>query len=266
MDFIHRAKKSLGQNFLKDKRFLRKVIETANLSPSDTVLEIGPGKGALTSFILESGAKLVAVEYDKSLHGFLQEKFSDAIQSGQMTLINKDILDFSPAEDNLPDDYVVVANIPYHITGAILRHFLANINQPKAMTLIMQKEVAERIVQRNDKSSILSLSVSAYGKPAYAGKIPAQAFSPKPKVDSAILNITNITRDQFKNKKAEDFFFTLVKQGFSSKRKQLVNNLGKTLEKDSIVDALQSQNLSVNIRAEDLNISEWLKLAKDLSN
>lgn len=261
MEFFHRAKKSLGQNFLKDKRYLRKVVDTAGLNSTDVVLEIGPGKGDLTSFLLETGAKIIAVEYDPDLYTFLQEKFATAVADGSLTLINKDILEFSPEEAGLTKNYVIVANIPYNITGAILRYFLSNKHQPNAMTLILQKEVAERIVERDGKTSILSLSVAAYGKATYAGKIPAQAFSPKPKIDSGILHIKDISRDNFISKDHEKLFFQLIKAGFQHKRKKLVSNLSLVFGKEAVL-ALQIGN---NSRAEELKLYQWLAVAKVLN-
>ena len=261
MDFFHRAKKSLGQNFLKDKRYIRQVIDVANLKPDQTVIEIGPGKGALTGFLLESKAKVIAIEYDQSLVELLQRKFSNYIENGQLTLLHMDILKYLP--DEKVGEYRIVANIPYHITGAILRHFLSADHQPQDMTLIMQKEVAERIVCRDGKQSILSLSVAAYGEPSYKGKIPAAAFSPKPKVDSAILHIADINRKKFINKTEETMFFKVVKQGFSQKRKKLLKNLRREFPK---VDWESSPNITIpeNIRAEDLKLNGWIVLARQV--
>ena len=178
------AKKSLGQHFLKSERALSSIIESAKISPGETILEIGPGLGVLTEKLLDAGAKVIAVEKDDSLFVFLKEKFGEKIN-----LIHEDILDF---DSNDLGKYKIVANIPYNITGAILEKFLSADNQPESMVLLVQKEVAERIVARNNKESILSISVKAYGDPKYIEKVLAGSFVPAPNVDSAIILIKNM--------------------------------------------------------------------------
>ena len=248
----HRAKKSLGQNFLKWPPALNQAVGAGALKKSDTVLEIGPGKGHLTEKLLSKAGKVIAVEKDKELFSFLQQKFSLEIKKGELELIEGDILKL---ESKKLGKYKLVANIPYNITGAILKKFLSCENQPSLMVLLVQKEVAERILAKK-KESMLSISVKAYGEAEIIMKVPAKYFQPKPKVDSAIIRISGISRDFFKkNKIKEDFFWEVVKNGFSHKRKKLAGNLKNTIN----AEKLKQLGLSEK-RAEDLRISDWKKL------
>lgn len=250
------AKKSLGQNFLKSKAALAAIVEAAKIEKGEQVLEIGPGRGALTEALLEAGATVTAIEKDDKLFELLQEKFSLPIELGKLRLIHGDIL-----EIDLPTlrvgNYKLVANIPYYITGQIFRQFLETKNQPKSIVVLVQKEVADRIVAKDGKESILSLSVKAFGEPKFIKKVPAAAFSPKPKVDSAILAIGNIGRDKLRGID-DSAFFDLVKKGFAQKRKVLRNNL-----KDHL-PALETCQINPNSRAEDLKLEDWLCLAKNI--
>jgi 16S rRNA (adenine1518-N6/adenine1519-N6)-dimethyltransferase len=255
---IHTAKKSLGQNFLNSPKALRQIIEASHLSANDVVLEVGPGKGALTEKLLETGATILAVEKDRELIPYLEEKFAIYIKSKKFKLVEADILEYS-----LPKNihsYKLVANIPYYITGAIIRKFLDADKQPTHMTLLVQKEVAERMVARDKKESLLSLAVKAYGTPKIISIVPRGAFAPAPSVDSAIIAIETISRKNFKNKKHEERFFELIHKGFAHKRKTLWHNLDMmvTKEKDFF---FEKNNLNTKVRAEDLSIVTWLKIA-----
>ncbi len=267
------AKKSLGQNFLKSKGAISAIIETAEIQPGETILEIGPGKGALTEKLLESGAKVTAIEKDSNLIVFLKEKFSDEIQDGKLKLICDDILDFNELE--VKKDYKLIANIPYYITGLIIRKFLSSKNQPQKAVLLVQKEVANRICASNktiskkpcsQKESILSISVKIYGKPKIIKIVRAGSFVPVPKVDSAILLIDDINKKLFKdNRVDEKIFFDFVKAGFSHKRKILAKNLELVLKKysvkkDRLLLAFKKIGLDPKTRAEDLSINDWLCL------
>ena len=257
-----KTKKSLGQHFLKSKPALRKIISAGELSSGDTILEIGPGKGVLTQELLKYAKKVIAVEKDVNLFEFLQGKFTKEIKNGSLVLTNDDILDFSLASYKLGSPasrtgrYKLIANIPYNITGAILKKFLTEDPQPERMVLLVQKEVAERIVARDGKESILSISVKAYGKPAMAGKVPARYFSPPPRVDSAILLISDIARRIFnENHISEGKFWQIVRKGFAHKRKKLSNNLKNVVPSDALAKFYDK-------RAENLALSDWISLAK----
>lgn len=259
---FHRAKKSLGQNFLKSEAILDKIIEAAELTKQDTVLEIGPGLGALTEKLLNSSKKVIAIEKDDSLFEVLGTKFSG---SSHFFLQNKDILEYRPEE--IGENYKLVANIPYNITGAIIEKFLSAAFQPSMMVLMVQKEVAERIVAKNKKTggpgkeSILSIAVKAYGNPTYICTVKAGNFVPAPSIDSAVIKISDISRSHFTNKHHEEVFFQVVKAGFAHKRKTLSGNLKNILEPEVVEEALTQTYISPNTRAEDLGISEWLTLA-----
>ena len=262
---IHKAKKSLGQNFLKSKGALLAMCNAGDLFKNDIVLEIGPGKGALTEYLLKSVNKVIAIEKDPSLCDILSEKFQDEITSGHLVLVKGDILEFDPTVyDFKSGEYKIIANIPYNITGAIFKKFLTEDIQPQTMVLLVQKEVAERIVARDNKESILSISVKAYGTPRYITKVSKKFFSPAPKVDSAIIQITNISKTNFRDQKDEDWFFQIVKAGFAHKRKVLIRNLDAVVEKSKIKEFFEKNQVSEKVRAEDLKIEDWMKLAKSL--
>lgn len=253
------AKKHLGQNFLKSKKAIQTMVNIADINSNDVVVEIGPGKGALTDPLVKLSGKVIAFEKDVDLIPILQEKFSNYLN---FNVYEKDILEFNT--ESLKENkkgYKVVANIPYYITGAILKHFLESKYQPKSMTLLVQKEVAERIIARDKKESILSISVKAYGIPEYVMKVSRNYFSPAPKVDSAILHISNISKDFFKNFNEEDFFF-VVKKAFQFKRKNIYNNLKDSFS--NTISVLDDLNIKKTDRAEDLGLEIFAELTKRL--
>ncbi len=280
----YRAKKSLGQNFLKSNLALNTIIKTGEISKEDIILEIGPGKGALTEKLLETAGQVIAVEKDRELFAMLQEKFKEEIKEEKLILIQDDILKFeiSSAGQNFsrvlgsapgnpqglnqtssktfaPLRYKIIANIPYNITGAILKKFLTEKHQPLMMVLMVQNEVAKRIVARDGKESILSISVKAYGEPKIIMKVPARYFTPAPKVDSAVIVIKNISRRVFEeNKIDEEKFWQIVKIGFAHKRKKLSGNLKNILPKEqsSVLNQYKDE------RAEDLSLKDWITLVK----
>ncbi len=255
MTYKHKAKKSLGQNFLKSGAILNKIIAGAELKENDIILEIGPGKGALTEKLLEKVGKVIAVEKDDALFAFLQEKFAENIKKGKLILLNQDILEFE-IKSLFILNYKIVANIPYNITGAILKKFLTNKCQPESMTLLVQKEVAQRIVANDKKESLLSISVKAYGEPKVLFKVQARFFSPAPKVDSAVIHIKDISRELFeKNNIKEEDFWEVLRAGFAQKRKKLSNNLKKVVKKE-ILEEYKDK------RAEDLTVHDWINITK----
>lgn len=258
----HRAKKHLGQNFLTSQSVIEDAVSAGEVSENDVVLEIGPGKGALTAKILETGAKVVAVEKDSELVSLLQEKFSKEVSSGQLQIINEDILEFGPSSAGLKEgEYKLIANIPYYITGEILETFLEKVSQPKCAVLIVQKEVAQRIVARDGKESILSISVKVFGTPKIVRNISRGSFSPSPDVDSALLLISDISRDRLKPVENKDFF-GIVKLGFAHKRKVLASNLSSKFSKSFIENFLKEHGRSASARAEELSVEDWLKLSR----
>lgn len=259
-----RAKKSLGQNFLKNPEVVKTIIDTALLrksyagrEQSEVVLEVGPGMGVLTEALIEAGARVIAVEKDERLIAPLKNKFPTA-QIIHGDILTFDITTLSSSTGSGQPAYKLVANIPYYITGAILEKFLTAKNQPSRMVLMLQKEVAERIVAKDGKESILSISIKAYGSPSYICTVPRTDFEPAPNVDSAILLIENISREFFTDLN-EQKFFEIVKKGFAHKRKKLGNNL----ELPARLRPRQGRDFG-EARAEELSLDDWKKLALEL--
>jgi len=253
-------KKSLGQNFLTNTDIVASIADAASLSSNETVLEIGPGKGILTGELLKRAGKVIAVEKDKELIPLLQEKFEKEIKENRLVLINEDILTFRFPE--LIEKYKLVANIPYYITGQIIRQFLTAEKQPETMVLLVQKEVAERIIARDGKESLLSVSVKTYGTPSYIKTVKAGSFTPAPKVDSAILLINNISRDFFNNI-SEERFFEVLHAGFAHKRKQLFGNLRAVFDEKVLRERMEEEKIPENIRAEDVSLPKWRGLSEN---
>lgn len=259
-----RTKKSLGQYFLKSEKALKEIVAAGELKPGETVLEIGPGTGILTKKLLETGVKIFAVEKDDELYKQLEKNYEIEINTGKFMPIHGDILDFEPEKYGFKQgSYKIIANIPYNITGAILKKFLSTKNRPKKMVLLVQKEVAERIIARSGKESILSIAVKVYGKPRYIETVKAGSFVPIPKVNSAIIAIENISAEFFRNI-SEKEFFALVQMGFRSKRKKLSSNLSHVFAKDKVVEVFSKFGIEENARAEDLNLESWKTLAENL--
>ncbi len=281
-----KAKKSLGQNFLKSIPALNAIIKAGEIRKEDIILEIGPGKGVLTKKLLEYARLVIAVEKDRELCELLKEKFEKEIKEEKLILLNEDILNFDVSStifkffsgprfsgslprpdhsknlkllrsENNSRNYKIIANIPYNITGAILKKFLTEENQPECMVLMVQHEVAKRIV--GEKGSILSISVRAYGEPKIVMKVPARYFSPAPKVDSAIIAISKISREIFrKNNINEEKFWEIVKNGFAHKRKKLSGNLKHIISAQKLLE-----NSFKDKRAEELSLPDWILLAKN---
>ncbi|HFC10878.1 MAG TPA: ribosomal RNA small subunit methyltransferase A [Candidatus Kaiserbacteria bacterium] len=253
------AKKSLGQNFLMHKQTAERIVDSANISKDDTVLEIGPGTGMLTTALLAHSGKVIAIEADRGLAEALREKFSKEIANGKLILIDGDALEFDTS--SISSKYIVVANIPYYITGALIRKFLETAHKPSSMTLLVQKEVAERIVH-SPKESVLSVSVKIYGTPHKVFAVPRGSFKPAPNVDSAVLYITDI-RNPFKTKKEATHFFTVLHAGFAHKRKKLAKNI-QILGDYDIQKIFKSLNIDIDTRAEKIDSKKWLELATSI--
>jgi 16S rRNA (adenine1518-N6/adenine1519-N6)-dimethyltransferase len=247
---IH-AKKSLGQNFLMHRRIAERIVLEAGLSKDSVVFEIGPGTGMLTRELLHHASRVIALEADAGLAAQLRETFQAEIADGRLELLHGDVRTFDVG--TLPKGYAIVANIPYYITGEIIRIFLTEKNQPTSMTLLVQKEVAERVA-RSKKESLLSLSVKAYGIPRYAFTVPRGAFHPAPKVDSAVLHIAGISRKNFTSARHEAAFFEVLHLGFAHKRKKLATNLREGGFAELLIEE--------NVRAEDVPLAQWLVFAQ----
>jgi len=256
------AKKSLGQNFLMHAQTAERIAEAAALPPHATVLEIGPGTGMLTRALLTRATKVIAVEADDQLVPALQETFAQEIGEGRLELIHADIRTFDPASIGKP--YALVANIPYYLTGEIMRTFLTTAHKPYSITVLVQKEVAERIARANGKESVLSISVKVFGDPKYCFTVPRGAFTPAPNVDSAVISIQNIVNTTFSSPAAELHFFHVLKTGFGHKRKMLMKNLGELYPPEKIRVAFELARISPDIRPEDVPSEAWKPLADAL--
>ena len=250
--------KSLGQHWLRDRTILATIADAAELTPSDTVLEIGPGLGTLTSEILRQTDKVIAVEYD----GELARKLPGQFPGKDLTVINEDILTFDL--DSLPAGYKVVANVPYYITSKIIERLMTAHNKPSIAVLLVQKEVAQRIAARPGDMSILAVSAQLYAEASLGTLVPRRFFTPPPKVDSQVIVLRTRTLPLVP---AEDerALFRVVKAGFRAKRKKLRSSIsaGLAITKPAAEELLRHANIDPELRAEDLSIDDWLRLARD---
>ncbi len=272
MSRIH-AKKSLGQHFLRSKTAVRQIIEAAQLREGELVLEIGPGEGVLTDALLATGAQVVAVETDERCIAKLQERFSQEIESGALKVIFGDIRHEAIQKDLFSkkflgiSTYKLVANIPYYITGMLFRLFLEQLRKPRLIVFLVQKEVAEAIIARDHKEGILSLSVKIYGVPKYIAKVKCEAFAPPPKVDSAIISISDISSQRLLGM-SDETYFRIIKAGLSAKRKMLMGNLARGLDipKGILNEIFTELHIPASIRGEDVSAEIWLLLARRIKS
>ncbi|MBI3020205.1 MAG: ribosomal RNA small subunit methyltransferase A [Parcubacteria group bacterium] len=261
------AKKSLGQHFLTSKAVVEDLIRAAAITKDDIVLEVGPGKGFITEELVKTAKKVIAIEKDERLADFLKNKFAKEIARGTLEVVPADILSFSPNDYGLmTNDYLLVGAIPYYITGILLRKVLENPVRPKIIALIIQKEVAERIIAADSKESLLSLSVKAFGEPKYIQTVPAGVFSPSPKVDSAILTIENISDSMFGGSTSKHWFFKVLHAGFAHKRKMLISSLasGLEIEKDTLTRVFDECGIDHKARPEEIGLEKWGCLTKNI--
>lgn len=259
-----RPKKLLGQNFLINPEIFKEIIKSAELNKKDIILEIGAGLGTLTEKLSQQSRLVVAIEKDKNLADILKKI---TFPYNNIKIINDDVLkifkDKEEFEKYKLKNYKIVANLPYNITSPVLKKFLTGYYKPSLMVLMVQKEVAEKIVNKPPKMSILSLSVQAYGQPEIVTYIKRSNFWPSPKVESAIIKIKNIgTRINFEEKE----FFKLIRIGFSSPRKTLINNLtaGFRKDKEDFKKLFRKIGFKKQIRAQELSLSDWQKLISEL--
>lgn len=247
--------KSLGQHWLHDRLVLEHIADCADVQSTDTVLEIGPGLGTLTSELLRRANSVTAVEFDANL----AKKLPGQFPGKNLTVINEDVLQFDLSE--LPVGYKVVANVPYYITSKIVQKLMTADNKPSVAVLLVQKEVAERIAARPGDMSILAISAQVFAEASLGDVVPAELFTPPPKVDSQVVILR--ARDQPLVAPADEkAFFRVVKAGFSAKRKKLRSSLsgGLGISKQDVEQLLQKADISPDARAEDLAISDWLRL------
>lgn len=250
-------KKSLGQHWLRDRDVLAHIADCADVDETDTVLEIGPGLGTLTSELLRRSNKVVAVEFDQELARKLPGQFPGK----NLEVIQSDILafDLSP----LPADYKVVANVPYYITSKIVQLLMTADNKPSVAVLLVQKEVAERLAARPGNMSILAVSAQLFADVSLGDVVPAELFTPPPKVDSQVV-ILRTRRQAFLTDVAEKDFFRVVKAGFSAKRKKIRSSLagGMGVSKEQVAMWLERAGVNPDARAESLSLDEWQNLTR----
>lgn len=256
-----RPQKKLGQNFLIDDAALRKVVEAARIKPDQAVLEIGPGLGSLTCLLAENAARVVCVELDQQLIRPLEEILGPY---PNVEIVSGDILRLDPARLMRADEsWLVVANIPYYITSALIRHLIETSLPPETLVLTVQLEVAERICAQAGEMSLLALSVQVYGQPTIVGRIPAGAFYPAPQVDSAVIRVVLHSQPVVPDTQLP-LFFRLAKAGFSQKRKTLRNALSGGMRwSTGETEALLSRaGIEPMRRAETLSLGEWKTLVE----
>ncbi len=258
-EYQAKPSRGLGQNFLVDTHAIDKLLAAAQLTQEDTVLEIGPGIGTLTQKLAQRAKRVVTIEKDKKMVEILKETLSDCLN---VEIVHGDALKTDYTKYDIQDTrYKVVANLPYYITAPIIRKLLEEESKPASLTLIVQKEVAQRICTKPPKMSILAVSVQVYATPKIVSYIKRNSFWPQPRVDAAILQITPLPQSY-----TQDFpkFFTVVKAGFKQPRKQLVNNLsqGLNLTRKKTEQWLLANTIQPARRAETLTIQDWINLAQ----
>ncbi len=253
------TKKSLGQHWLTDRDVLGNIADSASIDTTDTVLEIGPGLGTLTSELLRRAERVVAVELD----GDLARKLPGQFPGKNLEVVKGDVLEFDLT--TLPKGYVVVANVPYYITSKIVQLLTTSTNPPKRIVLLVQKEVAQRLAAKPGDLSILAVSAQLYADVTLGDVVPAEFFTPPPKVDSQVV-IMNMRSELLVSREDERLFFRVVKAGFSAKRKKLKSSLasGFHLEKSDSERVITKAGIDPDARAEELSIEDWKRLVDQL--
>ena len=253
--------KALGQHWLRDRDILSVIADEADLSKDDTVLEIGPGLGTLTSELLRRAGKVVAVEFDAELARKLPGQFPGT----SLEVVNEDILSFDLT--TLPKGYKAVANVPYYITSKIVRALMTSSNRPNVAVLLVQKEVADRIAADPGDMSILAIAAQVYAEASLGIEVPKEYFTPPPKVDSQVI-VLRTRGEPLVLPEDEKRFFRLVKAGFSAKRKKLRSSLagGLSIDKQEVETILDAVGISPDARAEDLSIEDWRRLMEYMND
>lgn len=254
------ARKGLGQHFLTDRGALGKIVQAARLSPDDTVVEVGPGLGVLTAELVSRAGQVIAVELDAALARSLRMELAEA---QNLSIVQGDILSLPPPSllSHVTGGYKVVANLPYYITSAVVRHFLESVRRPELMVVMVQREVARVMTAAPGELSLLGLSVQIFGTPHLVSRVPAGSFYPPPKVESAVVRLDVFPAPVIPEAELVGFF-GMARAAFSAARKQIQNSLVQGLgrEKDEIRRRLDAAGIDARRRAETLEISEWVRL------
>ncbi|MEK7626192.1 MAG: 16S rRNA (adenine(1518)-N(6)/adenine(1519)-N(6))-dimethyltransferase RsmA [Patescibacteria group bacterium] len=256
------AKKSLGQHWLVDVGSLDAIVEFADLNSEDFVLEIGPGHGVLTQYLVAQASEVLAIEFDDTLASMLKNK----VKADNLKVINQDILEFDFS--TLPKDFKIVANIPYYLTSKLIRNITESENLPKEIVLLIQKEVAQRLVGKEGDMSLLSLAAKIYFEVSLGVVVGKEAFSPPPKVESQVVKLVRLDRPELTEEEVGQVF-RLAKLAFNSKRKTLLNSLqgGLGIEKSTLEQVLSKhKDVDLTLRPQNLQVSDWKVLCKTLKN
>ena len=265
-EFGFQPRKGLGQNFLVSEGALRRIVAAADLEPGDVVLEVGPGLGTLTRLLAQQAERVIAVELDRRLVDILSQTLADF---PNVEIVQGDILEMEPGGlgglSELSSGYKVVANLPYYITSAVLRHLLTARVKPRWIVVTVQREVAQRMIASPGQMSLLSVSVQFYGRPRIVARIPAGAFYPVPKVNSAVVRI-DLDESPTVAVADVDRFFEVVRAGFGQKRKQLRNALaqGLSLPVGTVMEALRRAGIDEKRRAQTLSLEEWAQVTQSI--
>jgi 16S rRNA (adenine1518-N6/adenine1519-N6)-dimethyltransferase len=249
------AKKSLGQHWLHDPDSLQAMVDAAEVQPEDTVLEIGPGLGTLTQLLVVSAKQVIAVEFDEKLAHDLPKR----VKADNLEIVSQDILSFDLT--TVPTPYKLVANIPYYLTSNLIRVISETSNPPQAAAILIQKEVAERAAAEPGEMSLLSITAQFYWETQLGAEVPAELFTPAPKVDSQILILKHRQKPLFPDVDPKDFF-RVIKSGFAQKRKTLLNSLssGLHIDKQDVKDICQAAEIDPSRRPQTLSLTEWYNL------
>jgi len=249
----------LGQHFLEDEEIIQGIIDSSCIDKGSTVLEIGPGKGALTRLLLKQSKEVIAVEFDDELAAGLRKSF----MGSKLKVVNEDILEFDLG--NLPKDYIVIANIPYYLTSKLIRRMLNSPNKPKQLNLLIQKEVARRLAAGKGQMSLLTISALVFADIRLGAEVGREHFVPPPKVDSQVI-VLDVLDEPLVASVNQDHFFKIVKAGFGERRKKLINSLSGGLGQDkaTVEKIILDLGMDPNIRAQELGVDDWLKLSKTI--
>lgn len=256
-----RPQKGFGQNFLTSDPILEKIVQSADLRGSDVVVEVGPGLGHLTEHLSRAAQRVIAVEIDRGLVRLLVGMYANV---PNVEIVEQDILEFEPSAHLGESRYKVVANLPYYITSAALRHFLESVRAPELLVVMVQREVASRIMSPDGDLNLLAISVRVFGEPRIALRVPAGAFYPQPTVESAVLKIDVYDRPRIRTLPAK--FFKVVSSGFATQRKQLHNSLAQRLwmPPGEAPEIIEAAGIDPKRRAQTLSIAEWDDLTLEL--
>lgn len=259
------AKKKFGQNFLMSEHVLNQIVETAQIEPTDTIVEIGPGLGVLTRELCLRAHKVIAIEKDRDMLRALRETILDDTRDAKekITILQQDALQFDPSTISSP--YKLVANLPYNVATPILENFLVKTahtkHQPTRIAVLIQKEVAEKACAKTGDHNVLSLTIQPFGKPEIIAHVPPGSFFPSPKVTSSILLITPYETPLLPEELTKPYF-RFIHAAFSQKRKMLGKSLQQIAPKEAIRELLSKANIPPEIRPQELTLDHWLTLAR----